>query len=114
LNHIEEAFDKLFGLEGQPLEYIEIDATALLRSEQKNRSDALVLGLQGGVFYDDKPTALPPSAASIQAASGPTAPAPLGLNLGEAAKGPSGGRQARHRAPKAHARQPERTTASHS
>jgi len=50
LNHIEEAFDKLFGLEGEPTEYTEFDTSALLRSAMKDRIDALVRGVQGGVF----------------------------------------------------------------
>jgi hypothetical protein len=32
LNHIEEAFGNLFGLKGQPEEYLEFDTAALLRS----------------------------------------------------------------------------------
>jgi hypothetical protein len=50
LNHIEEAFGKLFGLAGQPDEYCEFDTSALLRSDQKDRIDALVRGVQGGVL----------------------------------------------------------------
>jgi hypothetical protein len=50
LNHVEEAFGKLFGLAGQPDEYCEFDTAALLRSDQKDRIDALVRGVQGGVL----------------------------------------------------------------
>jgi phage portal protein BeeE len=50
LNHIEQAFDKLFGLSGVPDDYTEFDTSALLRSDQKDRIDALVRGVQGGVF----------------------------------------------------------------
>jgi phage portal protein BeeE len=50
LNHIEQAFDKLFGLSGVPDDYCEFDTSALLRSDQKDRIDALVRGVQGGVF----------------------------------------------------------------
>jgi HK97 family phage portal protein len=50
LNHIEEAFDKLFDLRGQPDEYTEFDTEALMRSARKDRIDMLVRGVQGGVF----------------------------------------------------------------
>lgn len=50
LNHIETAFDKLFGLDGEPWEYTEFDTAALLRSAQKDRIDTLVRGVQGGVY----------------------------------------------------------------
>jgi HK97 family phage portal protein len=36
LNHAEETFGKLFGLAGQPDEYVEFDTAALLRSDQKD------------------------------------------------------------------------------
>jgi hypothetical protein len=94
LNHIEEAFDKLFGLEGEPTEYTEFDTSALLRSAMKDRIDALVRGVQGGVFapnearnmegldsvpYGDEPRVqaqvVPLSAAgSIPSAPGPAVP----------------------------------------
>jgi HK97 family phage portal protein len=50
LNHIEEAFDLLYGLKGQPDEYTEFDTSALLRSAMKERIDALARGVQGGIF----------------------------------------------------------------
>jgi hypothetical protein len=50
LNHIEESFDKLFDLKGQPDEYTEFDTEALMRSARKDRIDMLVRGVQGGVF----------------------------------------------------------------
>jgi HK97 family phage portal protein len=50
LNHIEQGFDRLFGLSGEPLEYTEFDTDALLRSAMKDRIDALVRATQGGVF----------------------------------------------------------------
>jgi hypothetical protein len=50
LNHVEQAFDKFFGLAGQPDEYVEFDTAALLRSDQKDRIDALVRGVQGGIY----------------------------------------------------------------
>jgi HK97 family phage portal protein len=50
LNHIEEAFGQLFNLKGQPDEYLEFDTAALLRSALKDRMDALVKGVQGGIL----------------------------------------------------------------
>lgn len=50
LNHIEEAFGALFGLRGQPDEYLELDTEALLRSSFKERIEALARGVQGGIF----------------------------------------------------------------
>jgi HK97 family phage portal protein len=93
LNHVEEAFDRLFGLAGEPTEYTEFNTSALLRSAQKDRIDALVRGVQGGVYapnearnseglnsvpFGDEPRVqqqvVPLSAASaIPAAPGPAA-----------------------------------------
>jgi HK97 family phage portal protein len=42
LNHIEQAFDRLFSLEGEPADYTELNTAALLRSDQKDRIEALV------------------------------------------------------------------------
>src|SRR5215471_4206036 len=50
LNHIEEAFDRLFQLNGQPDEYTEFDTKALLRSARKERMDMLARGVQGGIY----------------------------------------------------------------
>ena len=50
INHIEEAYGVLFALKGQPDEYVEFDTAALLRSAFKDRIDALVRGVQGGVL----------------------------------------------------------------
>src|SRR6516164_3977169 len=50
LNHIEEAFGLLFALKGQPDEYVEFDTSALLRSAQKDRIEALARGVQGGIY----------------------------------------------------------------
>lgn len=47
LNHIEEAFGQLFGLKGQPDEYLEFDTKALLRSSFKEKVEALVAGTKG-------------------------------------------------------------------
>jgi HK97 family phage portal protein len=50
LNHVEEAFGVTFALKGQPDEYVEFDTDALLRAAFKERIEALVRGVQGGVF----------------------------------------------------------------
>jgi HK97 family phage portal protein len=50
LNHIEEAFGQLFGLKGQPDEYLELNTAALLRSAHKDRIEAFARGVQGGIY----------------------------------------------------------------
>jgi HK97 family phage portal protein len=50
LNHIEEAFGVLFELRGQPVEYVEFDTAALLRSAFKDRIEGLARGVQGGIY----------------------------------------------------------------
>jgi len=50
LNHIEEAFDRLFRLKGQPDEYTEFDTEALLRSARKDRIEMLARAVQGGIM----------------------------------------------------------------
>jgi HK97 family phage portal protein len=50
LNHIEESFDRLFQLDGQPDEYVELDTKVLLRSQFKDRIEALARGVQGGIY----------------------------------------------------------------
>ena len=50
LNHIEEEFGRVFGLKGQPDDYVEFSTKALLRSQFKDRIDSLVRGVQGGIF----------------------------------------------------------------
>jgi HK97 family phage portal protein len=50
LNHIEQSFDQLFNLKGEPEDYCEFDTGALLRTAQKDRIEALVRGVQGGVY----------------------------------------------------------------
>ncbi len=47
LNHIEEAFGRLFKLDGYPDEYLEFDTDALLRSSFKEMIDALTQGIKG-------------------------------------------------------------------
>jgi HK97 family phage portal protein len=54
LNHLEEAFGILFGLKGQPEEYIELDTQALLRSAFKDRVEGYARGVQGGIFAPDE------------------------------------------------------------
>jgi HK97 family phage portal protein len=58
LNHIEEAFGLLFGLKGQPDEYVEFDTAALLRSAMKDRIESLAQGVQGGIFAPNEARAL--------------------------------------------------------
>ena len=94
MNHVEQAYDQLFNLEGEPQNYTEFDTAALLRSAQKDRIEALVRGVQGGLLspnearnqegYDDVPYGDEPrmqqqcvplsAAASIPTAPGPEAP----------------------------------------
>ena len=50
LNHIEGAFERLFGLKGEPDEYMEFDRDALLRSAFKEQVEGLARGVQGGIF----------------------------------------------------------------
>lgn len=54
INHIETAFDQFFGLKGWPDEYVEFDTRALLRAAYKDRIEALVRGVQGGVYSPDE------------------------------------------------------------
>lgn len=53
LNHIEEAFGLLFGLKGFPLEYLELDTNALLRSSFKEMIDALSNGTRRLMSIDE-------------------------------------------------------------
>jgi HK97 family phage portal protein len=48
LETIERAFDNLFGLPNN--EYIELDTSALLRTNMESRINSLVKGVQGGLF----------------------------------------------------------------
>jgi hypothetical protein len=54
LNHIEEAFDRLFGFSGVRTEYTEFDTSVLLRSAIKDRIDGLVRAVQGGIYSRTK------------------------------------------------------------
>ena len=50
LNHIEQGFDRLFQLKGQPDEYTELSTEVLLRSAMKDRIEALKEGVMGGIY----------------------------------------------------------------
>jgi HK97 family phage portal protein len=54
LNHIEQAFDRLFGLAGAPQEYTEFDTSVLLRSDFKSRVEAWAAGVKGRLFSSDE------------------------------------------------------------
>jgi HK97 family phage portal protein len=58
LNHVEESFGLLYELKGQPEDYIEFDTDALLRSALKDRIDALVKGVQGGIYAPNEARAI--------------------------------------------------------
>ena len=50
LNHIEQGFDRLFGLQGAPFEYTELDTSALLRSDFAARVEGWAGGVTAGIF----------------------------------------------------------------
>lgn len=54
LNHIEEALGALFGLKGQPDEYLEFDTEALMRSNFKDRIEGLSRGVISGIYAPDE------------------------------------------------------------
>lgn len=54
LNHIEEAFGLLFGLKGQPDEYLEFDTKALLRSNFKELIEGLSKSAISGIHSSDE------------------------------------------------------------
>jgi HK97 family phage portal protein len=54
LNHIEESIGSLFGLKGQPDEYLEFDTEALMRSNFKDFIDGLATGVISGIFAPDE------------------------------------------------------------
>ena len=58
LNHIEESIGLFFGLKGQPDEYFELDTGALLRSNMKERIEALATGVLGGVYAPNEARAI--------------------------------------------------------
>jgi HK97 family phage portal protein len=53
LNHIEEAFGNLFGLKGQPDEYLELDTTALMRSNFKERMEGWAIATKSGLGINE-------------------------------------------------------------
>jgi HK97 family phage portal protein len=50
LNHVEQSFDRLFNLEGEPDDYVEFSTEALLRSDPKDRIEMLARAVQGGIY----------------------------------------------------------------
>lgn len=54
LNHIEESIGNLFGLKGQPDEYLELDTEALQRSAFKDRIEGLARGVIGAIYAPDE------------------------------------------------------------
>ena len=58
LNHIEEGFGGLFQLAGRPDEYVEFETRALERSNDLDRIESLVRGVQGGIYSPNEARAL--------------------------------------------------------
>jgi phage portal protein BeeE len=58
LNSVEQSFDKLFGLRGEPEEYTELDTSVLMRAQQKDRIEALVRGVQGALYSPNEARAM--------------------------------------------------------
>lgn len=54
LNHIEEAFGLLFGLKGQPDEYLEFNTDALMRSNFKDMIEGVAKGTISGIYSPDE------------------------------------------------------------
>lgn len=54
LNHVEEAIGLLFGLKGQPDEYLEFDTEALLRSNFKDMIEGLAKSVTSGIHASDE------------------------------------------------------------
>src|SRR5499427_1079673 len=92
LNHIEQAFDRLFDLKGEPEDYTEFSTDALLRSAQKDRIEALARAVQSGIYspnearaaedldavpYGDEPRVQAQVIPLSAAGSIPAAPTPL-------------------------------------
>lgn len=57
-NLIEDGVGRLFGLKGYPDEYVELDFTALLRANFRDRIEGLARGVQGGIFSPNEARAL--------------------------------------------------------
>lgn len=53
LNHIEEAFGLLFGLKGQPDEYLEFNTDALMRSNFKERMEGWAIATKSGLTINE-------------------------------------------------------------
>lgn len=53
LNHIEEAFGILFGLKGQPEEYLEFNTDALMRSNFKERMEGWSIATKSGIAINE-------------------------------------------------------------
>lgn len=53
LNHIEEAIGNLFGLKGQPEEYLELDTAALMRSNFKERMEGWSIATKSGIAINE-------------------------------------------------------------
>jgi HK97 family phage portal protein len=58
LNHVEDGIGRFFALAGWPQEYLEFDTAALLRSNQRDRIEALARGVQGGIYSPNEARAL--------------------------------------------------------
>jgi HK97 family phage portal protein len=58
LNHIEDGIGRFFGVSGWPQEYLEFDTQALLRSNQRDRIEALARGVQGGIYAPNEARAM--------------------------------------------------------
>jgi HK97 family phage portal protein len=50
INHVEQAFDMMFGLKSPPDEWTEFSTDVLLRSAFKDRIESLARGVQGGIY----------------------------------------------------------------
>ena len=58
LNHIEDGIGRFFQVTGWPTEYLEFDTAVLLRSNQRDRIEALARGVQGGIYSPNEARAL--------------------------------------------------------
>lgn len=54
LNHLELAFDRLFGLSGFPTEYVAFDTAMLLRSNARDRMETHAVALRAGVMTNNE------------------------------------------------------------
>jgi HK97 family phage portal protein len=126
LNHVEQSFDRLFGLEGEPQEFCEFSTDALLRSAQKDRIEALARAVQSGIYspnearaaedldavpYGDEPRVQAQVIPLSAAGSIPAAPTPLVPPSAPAAKNYRAAVQLDVEALKARTRRPERSAA---